>query len=343
MKLFSLFVQEIAIDLGTANTLIIQDGNIVIDEPSIIAIDIRTGQTIAVGNRAMQMHEKTHQYIKTIRPLKDGVIADFQAAESMIEGMINMIGTKRRFFTHLKMVVCIPSGITEVEKRAVFDSADHVDSKETFLIFEPMAAALGIGLDVEEPVGNMIIDIGGGTTEIAVIALSGIVTDQSIRTAGDEFTENIVDYLKRNQNILIGERTAEQIKIHVGSALKQLDNPPPDFAVNGRDLITGIPRQITISYAEVAEALDESITTIEEAILKALESTPPELASDIYRTGLYLTGGGALLRGLDKRISRITKLPVHVAEEPLRAVVRGTGIALKNTDRFSFLIDRKRV
>lgn len=343
MKLFSLFVQEIAIDLGTANTLIIQDGNIVIDEPSIVAIDTRTGQTIAVGNRAMQMHEKTHQFIKTIRPLKDGVIADFQAAENMIEGMINMIGTKRRFFTHLKMVVCIPSGITEVEKRAVFDSADHVDSKETFLIFEPMAAALGIGLDVEEPVGNMIIDIGGGTTEIAVIALSGIVTDQSIRTAGDEFTENIVDYLKRNQNILIGERTAEQIKIHVGSALKQLEDPPADFSVSGRDLITGIPRQITINYAEVAEALDESITAIEEAILKALENTPPELASDIYKTGLYLTGGGALLRGLDKRISRITKLPVHVAEEPLRAVVRGTGIALKNTDRFSFLIDRKRV
>jgi rod shape-determining protein MreB len=343
MKLFSLFVQEIAIDLGTANTLIIQDGNIVIDEPSIIAIDTRTGQTIAVGNRAMQMHEKTHQFIKTIRPLKDGVIADFQAAENMIEGMINMIGTKRRFFTHLKMVVCIPSGITEVEKRAVFDSADHVDSKETFLIFEPMAAALGIGLDVEEPVGNMIIDIGGGTTEIAVIALSGIVTDQSIRTAGDEFTQNIVDYLKRNQNILIGERTAEQIKINVGSALKQLENPPPDYSVSGRDLITGIPRQITISYAEVAEALDESVSAIEEAILKALENTPPELASDIYRTGLYLTGGGALLRGLDKRISRITKLPVHIAEEPLRAVVRGTGIALKNTDRFSFLIDRKRV
>lgn len=343
MKLFSLFVQEIAIDLGTANTLIIQDGNIVIDEPSIVAIDTRTGQTIAVGTRAMQMHEKTHQFIKTIRPLKDGVIADFQAAESMIEGLINMIGTKRRFFTHLKMVVCIPSGITEVEKRAVFDSADHVDSKETFLIFEPMAAALGIGLDVEEPVGNMIIDIGGGTTEIAVIALSGIVTDQSIRTAGDEFTQNIVDYLKRNQNILIGERTAEQIKINVGSALKQLDNPPADYSVSGRDLITGIPRQITINYAEVAEALDESISAIEEAILKALESTPPELASDIYRTGLYLTGGGALLRGLDKRISRITKLPVHIADEPLRAVVRGTGIALKNTDRFSFLIDRKRV
>jgi rod shape-determining protein MreB len=343
MKLFSLFTQELAIDLGTANTLIIQDGVVVIDEPSIVAVDTRTGETIAVGNRAMQMHEKTHQNIRTIRPLKDGVIADFQAAESMIEGLINLIGSKRRFFTHLKMVICIPSGITEVEKRAVFDSADHVDSKETYLIFEPMAAALGIGLDVEEPVGNMIIDIGGGTTEIAVIALSGIVGDQSIRTAGDEFTSNIIDYMKRHHNILIGERTAEQIKINVGSALKQLDNPPDDFAVNGRDLITGIPKQLSISYQEIAEAIDESITKIEEAILKALETTPPELASDIYKTGLYLTGGGALLRGLDKRIARITKLPVHVAEDPLRAVVKGTGIALKNTHRYSFLIDRKSV
>lgn len=341
--MFSLFTQELAIDLGTANTLIIQDGEVVIDEPSIVAIDTRTGETIAVGNRAMQMHEKTHQNIRTIRPLKDGVIADFQAAESMIEGLINLIGSKRRFFTHLKMVICIPSGITEVEKRAVFDSADHVDSKETYLIFEPMAAALGIGLDVEEPVGNMIIDIGGGTTEIAVIALSGIVGDQSIRTAGDEFTENIIDYMKRNHNILIGERTAEQIKINVGSALKQLDNPPEDFAVNGRDLITGIPKQLSISYQEVAESIDESISKIEEAILKALETTPPELSSDIYKTGLYLTGGGALLRGLDKRISRITKLPVHIADDPLRAVVKGTGIALKNTHRYSFLIDRKSV
>ena len=343
MKLFNLFTQELAIDLGTANTLIIQDGKIVIDEPSIVAIDMVSGETIAVGKRAMQMHEKTHKNIKTIRPLKDGVIADFQAAENLIQGLINMLGNKRRFFTHLKMVICIPSGITEVEKRAVFDSADHVDSKETYLIFEPMAAALGIGLDVEEPVGNMIIDIGGGTTEIAVIALSGIVGDQSIRTAGDVFTNDIVDYMKRNHNILIGERTAEQIKIHVGSALKQLDNPPNDFAVNGRDLITGIPKQLKISYAEIAEAIDESISKIEEAILRALENTPPELSSDIYKTGLYLTGGGALLRGLDKRISRITKLPVHIADDPLRAVVRGTGIALKNTDRFSFLIDRKSV
>ncbi len=343
MKWFNFFTQELAIDLGTANTLIIMDGKVVIDEPSIVAINRRTGETIAVGNRAMQMHEKTHDNIKTIRPLKDGVIADFTAAENMIEGLINMIGARRRFFTHLKMVICIPSGITEVEKRAVFDSADKVDSKETYLIYEPMAAALGIGLDVEEPVGNMVIDIGGGTTEIAVIALSGIVTDQSIRIAGDELTNDIVSYMKRQHNILIGERTAEQIKIHVGSALPELDTPPADYAVNGRDLMTGIPKQIYVTYSEIAHALDKSISKIEEAVLKALENTPPELAADIYRTGLYLTGGGALLRGLDKRISVKTKLPVHIAEDPLRAVVRGTGLALKNTDRYSFLVDRKSV
>jgi len=343
MGLFSFFKQELAIDLGTANTLIIQDGQVVVDEPSIVAMNRKTGETIAVGTKAMQMHEKTHEDIKTVRPLKDGVIADFQAAESMIEGFINMIGARRRFFSHLKMVICIPSGITEVEKRAVFDSADHVDSKETYLIHEPMAAALGIGLDVEEPVGNMIIDIGGGTTEIAVIALAGIVADQSIRIAGDELNSDIISYMKRQHNILIGERTAEQIKIHVGSALHELDTPPEDYAVNGRDLMTGIPKQIKISYGEIAHCLDKSISKIEDAILKALESTPPELASDIYRTGLYLTGGGALLRGLDKRIAQKTKLPVHIAEDPLRAVVRGTGIALKNTHRFTFLIDRKSV
>ena len=343
MGFFSFFSQELAIDLGTANTLIIEDGKVVVDEPSIVAIDRRSGQTIAVGQKAMQMHEKTHENIKTIRPPKDGVIADFQAAENMIEGMINMIGKRRRLFNHMKMVICIPSGITEVEKRAVFESADHVDAKETYLIHEPMAAALGIGLDVEEPIGNMIIDIGGGTTEIAVIALSGIVADQSIRIAGDEFTSDIMSYMKRQHNILIGERTAEQIKIHVGSALHELDNPPEDYAVNGRDLMTGIPKQITVNYQEISSALDKSVSKVEDAVLKALETTPPELASDIYRTGLYLTGGGALLRGLDKRLSQKTKLPVHVTEDPLRAVVRGTGIALKNIHKFSFLIDRKSV
>jgi rod shape-determining protein MreB len=343
MRLFNFFRREIAIDLGTANTLIIEDGKVIVDEPSIVAVDRRTNAILAVGRKAMQMHGKTHDNIKTIRPLRDGVIADFQAAESMIEGMISMMPAKKRFFSYMKMVICIPSGITEVEKRAVFDSADHVDSKETYLIHEPMAAALGIGLDVEEPIGNMIIDIGGGTTEIAVIALSGIVCDQSIRIAGDEFTMDIMNYMKRQHNILIGERTAEQIKINVGSALHDLEVPPEDYAVNGRDLMTGIPKQIKVSYGEIAHALDKSISKIEDAVLKALENTPPELASDIYKTGLYLTGGGALLRGLDKRISQKTKLPVHVAEDPLRAVVRGTGIALKNTDTFSFLIDRKSI
>ncbi|NJN78501.1 MAG: rod shape-determining protein [Saprospiraceae bacterium] len=343
MKFFKFFTQELAIDLGTANTLIIRDGEVVVDEPSIVAINRKTGETIAVGHKAMQMHEKTHENIKTIRPLKDGVIADFQAAESMIEGLINMSGIRRHFLNQMKMVICIPSGITEVEKRAVFDSADHVDSKETYLIYEPMAAALGIGLDVEEPIGNMIIDIGGGTTEIAVIALSGIVWDESIRIAGDEFTADIMNYMKRQHNILIGERTAEQIKIHVGSALKELENPPEDFSVNGRDLMTGIPKEITINYSEIASCLDKSISKIEEAVLKALENTPPELAADIYKRGLYLTGGGALIRGLDKRLHQKTKLPVHVADDPLRAVVKGTGIALKNTDKFTFLIDRKSV
>lgn len=343
MKLFNIFMQELAVDLGTANTLIMQDDKVVVDEPSIVAVDKKSGETIAVGWKAMQMHEKTHRNIDTIRPLKDGVIADFNAAESMIQGMIGMIGNKRRFFTHLKMVICIPSGITEVEKRAVFESADHVDSKETYFIHEPMAAPLGIGLDVQEPVGNMVIDIGGGTTEIAVIALSGIVCDQSIRVAGDEFTEDIIDYMRREHNLLIGERTAESIKIHAGAAISKLDVAPEPYAVNGRDLMSGIPRQIVIGHEEISEALNKSIMKIEEAVLKALEITPPELSSDIYKTGLYLTGGGALLRGLDKRLSAKTKLPVIVAEDPLRAVVRGTGIALKNTDRFSFLIDRKSV
>ena len=343
MKFLNFFTQELAVDLGTANTLIIQDGKVVVDEPSIVAINRSTNEVIAVGTKAMQMHEKTHENIKTIRPLKDGVIADFQAAEALIQGLINMIGEKRRFFTHLKMVICIPSGITEVEKRAVFDSADHVDSKETYLIHEPMAAALGIGIDVEEPEGNMIIDIGGGTTEIAVIALSGIVTDQSIRVAGDEFTSDIIDYMKRKHNILIGERTAEQVKIHVGSAIVDLPNPPEKFAVNGRDLLTGIPKQVFTNHMEIAESLDKSISKIEEAVLKALEDTPPELASDIYRTGIYLTGGGALLRGLDIRIAHKTRLHVHVPEDPLRAVVRGTGMALKNSRKFSFLIDRRSI
>lgn len=339
MGIFSLFTQEIAIDLGTANTIIIHNDKVVVDEPSIVAIDRASGKIIAVGKQAMQMHGKTHENIKTIRPLKDGVIADFHAAEHMIRGMIKMINPGRKLFSpSLRMVICIPSGITEVEKRAVRDSAEHAGAKEVYLIHEPMAAAIGIGIDVEEPMGNMIIDIGGGTSEIAVIALGGIVCDKSIRIAGDEFTGSIEEYMRRQHNILIGERTAERIKIEVGAAMSEIENPPPDFPVHGRDLMTGIPKEIYVSYVEIAHALDKSISKIEEAILNALEMTPPELSADIYRTGIYLAGGGSLLRGLDKRISLKTKLPVHVAEDPLRAVARGTGIALKNIDKFPFLI-----
>lgn len=339
MGFFSFLTQEIAIDLGTANTLIIHNDKVVVDEPSIVAMDRKTGKVIAVGKRAMQMHEKTHKEMETIRPLKDGVIADFAAAENMIRGLIKMINTGNRWFApSMKMIISIPSSITEVEKRAVRDSAEQAGAKEVYLIHQPMAAAIGIGLDVEEPIGNMIIDIGGGTTDIAVIALSGIVCDQSIRVAGDEFTADVVDYMRRQHNLHIGERTAEATKISVGAAITELEEPPEDYKVDGRDLMTGIPRQVSVSYTELAHALDKSIAKIEEAILKALEMTPPELAADIYRRGLYLTGGGALLRGLDKRIAQKTKLNVHIADDPLRAVVRGTGIALKNVGTYSFLM-----
>ena len=339
MGLFNIFTEEIAIDLGTANTIIIHNDKVVVDEPSIVAEDRSTKKIIAVGRLAMQMHGKTHENIRTIRPLKDGVIADFHAAEQMIRGMIKMINYGNRLFTpSLKMVICIPSGITEVEKRAVKDSAEHAGAKEVYLIHEPMAAAIGIGIDVEEPMGNMIIDIGGGTSEIAVIALGGIVCDKSIRVAGDDFTSDIEDYMRRQHNILIGERTAERIKIEVGAAITELEDPPEDMAVHGRDLMTGMPKEIMVSYVEIGHALDKSISKIEEAILSALEMTPPELSADIYRTGIYLAGGGSMLRGLDKRISMKTKLPVHVAEDPLRAVARGTGIALKNAHRFPFLM-----
>ncbi len=339
MGMFDFFTQEIAIDLGTANTLVIHNDKVVVDEPSIVAIDRTSMKIIGIGRKAQQMHGKTHENIKTIRPLKDGVIADFQAAEHMIRGFIKMMKPNARFFNPtLRMVICIPSGITEVEKRAVRDSAEHAGGKEVYLIHEPMAAAIGIGIDVEEPMGNMVIDIGGGTSEIAVIALGGIVCDKSIRVAGDDFTSDIEEYMRRQHNILIGERTAEQIKIEVGAALPDLENPPEDYAVRGRDLMTGIPKEIFVSYVEISQALDKSISKIEEAILSALVLTPPELSADIYKTGIYLAGGGSMLRGLDKRISIKTKLPVHIAEDPLRAVARGTGIALKNVDRFQFLI-----
>jgi rod shape-determining protein MreB len=339
MGLFSFLTKEIAIDLGTANTIIIYDDKVVVDEPSIVAIERNTGRVIAVGKRAMMMHGKTHENIRTIRPLRDGVIADFKSTEIMIREMIKMIGFKNKWFPPaLKMVICIPSGITEVEERAVKDSAEQAGAKEVRLIHEPMAAAIGIGIDVLEPTGNMIIDIGGGTSEIAVIALGGIVNNKSIRIAGDDFNYDIEEYMRKQHNINIGERTAERIKIEVGAAMTDIDNPPDDLPVHGRDMLTGIPKEITVNYAEIAHALDKSISKIEAAVLNALEMTPPELSADIYRTGIYLAGGGSMLRGLDKRLHLKTKLPVHMAEDPLRAVARGTGIALKNFDKFTFLI-----
>lgn len=339
MGLFSFLTREIAIDLGTANTIIIFNDKVVVDEPSIVAIERSTNKIIAVGKKAQMMHGKTHDNIITIRPLRDGVIADFHAAEQMLREMIKMINHKRPLFpAALKMVICIPSGITEVEERAVKDSAEQAGAKEVRLIYEPMAAAIGIGIDVMEPNGNMIIDIGGGTSEIAVIALGGIVNNISIRIAGDELNADIKEYMRKQHNIVIGERTSEIVKIEVGAAMTEIENPPPDYAVHGRDLLTGIPKEIVVNYAEIAHCLDKSISKIEAATLNALETTPPELAADIYKTGIYLAGGGSLLRGLDKRFAIKTKLPVHVAEDPLRAVARGTGIALKNFNKFNFLI-----
>lgn len=332
--------EDIAIDLGTANTLIIHNDKVVIDSPSIVARDRVSGKIIAVGKEASMMQGKTHENIKTIRPLKDGVIADFDASEKMISMFIKSIpALKKRLFTPaLRMVICIPSGITEVEMRAVKESAERVNGKEVYLIHEPMAAAIGIGVDIMQPKGNMIVDIGGGTTEIAVIALGGIVCDKSVKIAGDVFTNDIVYYMRTQHNLFVGESTAEKIKIEIGAAIEDLESPPDDMSVQGRDLLTGKPKQVEVSFREIAKALDKSIQRIEDAVMETLSQTPPELAADIYNTGIYLAGGGSMLRGLDKRISQKTDLPVYIAEDPLRAVVRGTGMALKNIPKFRSIL-----
>ncbi|MCQ2191861.1 MAG: rod shape-determining protein [Paludibacteraceae bacterium] len=339
MGLFS-FTQEIAMDLGTANTVIIHNDKIVVDEPSIVALDRSSNKNmIALGSKAQQMHGKTHENIRTVRPLRDGVISDYDAAEKMMRGMIKMAVSKNRLFDPaLKMVVGIPSGSTEVEIRAVRDSSEKSGGREVYMIYEPMAAAIGIGIDVEMPEGNMIVDIGGGTTEIAVIALGGIVSNNSIRIAGDDLTADVIEYMNRQHNIKVGERTAELIKINVGSALTTLEDPPEDYIVHGPNRMTALPMEVPVSYQEIAHCIEKSISKIEAAVLSALEQTPPELYADIVRKGIWLAGGGALLRGLDKRLTNKIGIQFHIADDPLHAVVRGTGVALKNTDKFSFLM-----
>lgn len=338
MGFFS-FNQEIAIDLGTANTIILYNDKIVVDAPSMVALDNRTGKLKAVGHEAQAMYGRAPENYRVIRPLQNGVIADFNAAEQMMRGMMKMVSMRNTLFSSsLRMVVCIPSGSTEVEIRAVRDSSEHVGGRDVYMIYEPMAAAIGVGIDVEAPEGNMIVDIGGGTTEIAVISLGGIVTNKSIRVAGDEFNEDIREYMGRQYNIKLGERTAELIKINVGSALNELENPPEDYIVHGPNRMTSLPMELPVTYQDVAHCIEKSISKIEAAVLSALDTTPPELYADIVRNGIYLTGGGALLRGLDKRLTDKIGIAFHVAEDPLLAVARGTGIALKNVDKFSFLM-----
>ena len=339
MGLFSLN-KEIAMDLGTANTIIISDGKIAVDEPSVVALDRRTDRMIAVGDKAKMMYEKTNADIRTVRPLRDGVIADFNACEQMIRGLIKMVHSGNRLFSpSMRMVIGVPSGSTEVELRAVRDSAEHAGGREVYLIYEPMAAAIGVGLDVCAPEGNTIVDIGGGSTEIAVISLGGIVADKSLRIAGDELTADIQDYMSRQHNMKVSERMAERIKIHVGSALTDLgENAPEDYVVHGPNKITALPMTVPVCYQEIAHCLEKTIARIETAVLDALTETPPELYADIVNNGIYLTGGGALLRGLDKRLTDKINIPFHVAEDPLHSVAKGTGVALKNIHNFSFLM-----
>jgi len=330
--MFFNFSQDVAIDLGTANTLVyIRGEGIVLNEPSIVAVDHNSREVRELGYEALQMHERTHKDLETIWPLKDGVIADFKVAEQMIHGLLQKV--KNNWLTTIRsMVVCVPSGITEVEKRAVRDSAEHAGAKRVHLIPEPMAAAIGIGLDISEAVGNMVVDIGGGTTEIAVIALSGIVIDESIRIGGTELDNAIVQYFKRNHNLLIGSRTAERIKCEIGSAI-ELD-PELELSVKGRDLVSGIPKLRSVSSVNVREALRDNLDQIGAAVLRCLERTPPELGADVLERGIMMTGGGAMLDGIDSMLRDRVELPVYVAEDPLTAVVRGTGEVLENLEKY---------
>ena len=338
MGLFSL-TQELAIDLGTANTLIVYNDEVVVDEPSVVAVNVQTNQLAALGREAYAFQGKTNPNLRTIRPLKGGVIADFNATELMLRGMIRKIKTRSSLFSpSLKMVICIPSGSTNVEIRAVRDSAEHAGGREVAMIYEPMAAALGAGIDVEAPEGNMIIDIGGGTSEIACISLGGIVVSESIDIAGDVFTNDIMEYVRQQHGVRVGEATAEKIKCSIGAAVPELDDEPEDYVFTGPSILTALPQTITLSYNEIAYALDRSLSKLDDALMKVLQEMPAELYTDVVKNGIYLAGGGALIKGLDRRLSKKTGIPFHIAEDPLRSVVRGTNIALKNINRFSFLM-----
>ena len=330
--LTSFLTNDVGIDLGTANTLIYVRGRgIVLNEPSVVAIGTDDRGVVAVGTEAKKMLGKTPDEIMAIRPMKDGVIADYEITEAMLRLFIQMV-LKRRMLFRPRIVVCVPSGITEVEKRAVRDSAEHAGARDVYLVPEPIAAAVGVGLPVDEASGNMVIDIGGGTTEIAVIALSGIVADSSIRIAGDEFDEAIVQYLRSTYNLLVGDQTAENIKINIGSAFPLQDEI--EMEVKGRDLVTGIPRTMIINSVEIRDAMRESVSQVISSIKSALESTPPELAADIVDRGIVVTGGGALLRGLDTLIREETNLPVSIVDDPLTCVVRGTGKILDDLEKY---------
>jgi len=338
--LFDLLSSDIGIDLGTANTLVFVRGiGIVLNEPSVVATEVSTGRILAVGAAAKEMLGRTPEQIRAVRPLKDGVIADFEITEKLLSDFIRRV-IRHRYLMKPKVVVSVPLGITEVEKRAVRDSAENAGAREVYLLQEPMAAAIGVGLPVDQPSGIMIIDIGGGTSEIAVIALSGIVNNMSIRIAGDEMNEAIVIFLKKNYNLLIGELTAENIKIKIGSAYA-LDREE-SMEIKGRDLIAGVPKTMKISSVQVREALAEPVDAIIEAVRQSLERTPPELSSDILDRGIILTGGGALLRGLDRRLRQETNLPVNVADDPLTCVVRGTGRVLENMAQYSKVMIKSR-
>jgi len=339
ISFFKWFSNDIGIDLGTANTLVYVRGKgIVVNEPSIVAISKDENKIFAIGKDAREMVGRTPNEIITIRPMKDGVIADFEVTEDMLREFIKRVNSNR--FIRPRIIVSVPSGITEVEKRAVRDSAEHAGAKEVHLVAEPMAAAIGVGLDIHQPVGNMIIDIGGGTTEIAIIAMSGIVTETSIRIGGDEMDQVIVQFFKRNYNLLIGEKTAEEIKCSIGSAVP-LENEI-SIPVKGRDLIAGVPKTTEISSVEIREALSEPISSIVDAVRITLERTPPELAGDILDRGIILSGGGAMLKGIDERLREETNLPINITEEPLTCVVHGTGKILEDVEAYEKVLMKPR-